>query len=165
MKRAKLEEVLLVSRLPRKSVAALIPVALFAGAIALRVGHDEPRLVRTAGVSAPLVESTTSTSTVSAAETAKVAELDATVENHEARISILESTTSTAPAADAPVASSPVAPAVEAEPTTTTTVLSTSTTQAAPTTTTTWLCVVPSESGFGSRKVPCDSTTTTAPVG
>lgn len=155
-----------MSRLPRKSVAALIPVAFFAGAIAMRVGHDEPHLVRTAGVSAPLEESsTTSTSTAPAAETAKVAELDATVENHEARISVLETTTTTTPAVQAPVASSPVAPAVEAEPTTTTTVLSTSTTQAAPTTTTTaygppWWC--PVEAGRGHTMAPCDSTTTTS---
>ncbi len=154
-----------MSRLPRKSAAALIPVALFAGAIALRVGHDEPRLVRTAGVSAPLEESsTTSTST------AKVAELDATVENHEARISVLESSMTTAPAVQAPVASSPVAPAVEAGPTTTTTtsVVTTTTAQPAPTTTSTfygepWWCTVP---GAGrSYKMPCDSTTTTAPIG
>lgn len=129
-------------RIVLAAAASAVALASVVG-VALGVGHDEPRLVRTAGVSAPLEESTSSTSMAPAAETAKVAELDATVDNHETRLRVLESTTTTVPAtATAPVASSPVAPAAEPEPTTTTTIVvsTTMTTQAAPTTTTTrWL--------------------------
>lgn len=129
-------------RIVLAAAASAVALSAVVG-VSLGVGHDEPRLVRTAGVSAPLEESsTTSTSMAPAAETSKVAELDATVDNHETRIRVLESTTTTAPAATAaPVASSPVAPAVEAQPTTTTMIVSTTTTTVlAPTTTTTrWL--------------------------
>lgn len=152
------------NRLFLAAAASGVALAAVVG-VALGVGHDEPRLVRTAGVSAPLEE--TSTTSAPAAETQKVAELDAIVENHEQRINALESTTTTAPAQ--PVPTVPAAPAVEAEPSTTSTSIAptTTTTQAAPTTTTTfrgppWWC--PVEAGRGQTMVPCDSTTTTSPA-
>lgn len=120
--------------------AAAFSATMLVGAIGLRVGQDEPRLVRTAGVTAPLEETTTSTSGP-AAEAQKVAELDATVENHETRISQLEVTTTTtaAPAGQpAPTTTSTVPPEVTADPSTSTTA-TTPTTQPPTTTTTRWL--------------------------
>lgn len=149
--------------------AATGALAAVVGLAIAGVGHDEPRLVRTAGVSAPLEQPPADTTPAVPApapeDTGKAAEVEATVKNHEARIGALESTTTTAPALrPAPTTTMPAAPVIEAEPTTTTTV-----TQAAPTTTTTfygepWWCSVPSgPSDMGHRKVPCDSTTTTSP--
>ena len=151
------------------AIAAAFSATMLVGAIGLRVGHDEPRLVRTAGVTAPLEESsTTSTSLAPAPAPETAAEIDATLENHETRIGRLESTTTTAAPAAQPAPTAAV-PAPVAEPTTTTSTTPAAVEPAPPTTTTTfygepWWCTVP---GAGrSYKVPCDSTTTTtAPVG
>ena len=158
------------NRIVLAAAASSVAIAAVVG-VALGVGHDEPRLVRTAGVSAPFEESTTSTSLAPSAAAEKVAELDETSENHEARIRVLESTTTTAPAVQpGPTTTKPADPVVETEPTMTSTVPPT-TVQPAPTTTTTfygepWWCTVPVEGTGRSNKVPCDSTTTTtAPVG
>lgn len=146
------------------AIASGLALTAVAG-VALGVGRDEPRLVRTAGVSVPLEESsTTSTSVAPAPETA--AEIDATLENHETRIDRLESTTTAPVAQPAPVATVPVP---VAEPTTTSTTSPPAAVEPAPPTTTTtfygepWWCSVPGES-VGARKVPCDSMTATSPA-
>lgn len=134
--------------------------------VALGVGHDEPRLVRTAGVSAPLEEtSTTSRSLLPApANVDATAAVDKTLVNHETRIQNLELTTTTTAAS--PQAATPAPGPTVADPTTTTTSATPPTTQA-PTTTTTfrgapWWCPVQLERG--QTMVPCDSTTTTSPA-
>jgi hypothetical protein len=158
------------NRLFLAAAASGVALAAVVG-VALGVGHDEPRLVRSAGTSAPLEEtSTTSTSPAPAradVDTEKVAEVDQKLENHEARISALESTTTTAAPAVEAVPMMSVPTAVVAEPTTTTTSTGPPTTvQPAPTTTTTrmiepWWCTVTPADGGRPYKVPCDSTTTT----
>lgn len=132
------------NRLVLAAAASGVALAAVVG-IALGVGHDEPRLVRTAGTSAPL-EETSTTSTAPAVEAEKVAELDATVENHEARISQLEATTTTAPAVQAAPSTTitttgPVA--VESSTTSTTTAEPVSTSSSSSTTTTTWRTMTP----------------------
>jgi outer membrane murein-binding lipoprotein Lpp len=115
--------------------------------VALGVGHDEPRLVRSAGTSAP-IEETSTTSLAPAVETERVAELDATVENHEVRIRQLEATTTTtAPTVQAaPSTTATTTGVVEPSTTTTTTAaepVPTSTSSSSSTTTTTWRTMTP----------------------
>lgn len=163
-------------RLILAAAASAVALATVAG-VAVGARQDEPRLVWMAGESAPVVEapSTTSSSPETGAGVvpgtdgaAKVTELDATVDDHETRISRLEATTTTTAPPNSPIA--PTVPTTEpisspsttipdepTEPTTTTT------TAAPPTTTTTrfgppWWCL----DATTRNHVPCDSTTTTS---
>lgn len=140
------------NRIVLAAAASGLALATVVG-VAMGAGHDEPRLVRTAGVAAPVAEeSTTSTSFAplgSSPELAtKVDSQGAKLANHEARIGVLESTTTTA-APVAPVAGP--APAPLSESTTTTT----GSNPGAPTTTSTTI--------FQSSPRPT-STTTTIPL-
>lgn len=132
------------SRIVLAAAASAVALAAVVGVAA--GGRDEARLVRTAGESSPIEELSTSP-TPATEDTSVVAELDATVEDHEERISRLEATTTTtAPAAQATPTTATTAPTTEAvaEPSTTTTttappvdVTSTTTTTMAPPSTTT----------------------------
>lgn len=154
------------SRTRRRATIAAVAVSgsMLVAAIGLRVGQDEARLVRTAGVSAPLEE-------MPAAPVADELETDAPPATTAETGSVAPTTTTSAPAAQpaaptttatgpAPAVTEPVAD----EPTTTTSTVPPAVVETGPTTTTTfygppWWCPVPA--GRGQTMVPCDSTTTT----